>query len=86
MVGNTTCIKDDNLSWIVDIRTTNDMISNLNFLINDVKVGTTVSVQLPIGDSTHVTDVGDCILIGGNVINDVLCVSASDSTFCLYLK
>nr|XP_009796693.1 PREDICTED: uncharacterized protein LOC104243233 [Nicotiana sylvestris] len=26
--------------------------------------GTTVSVQLPIGDSTHVTDVGDCILIG----------------------
>nr|XP_009772701.1 PREDICTED: uncharacterized protein LOC104223051 [Nicotiana sylvestris] len=67
---------DSNPTWIENTGATNHMTGNERLLVDATKVGNSAQVQMPNGDSTQITHVGNCHLTGGDFIKDVLCVPA----------
>ncbi|XP_070049681.1 uncharacterized protein [Nicotiana tomentosiformis] len=64
MAGISLSDPDSSPTWIVDL------------LVDATKVGNSGHVQMPTGDSTQITHVGNFHLTGGDLIKDVLCVPA----------
>ncbi|XP_070010094.1 uncharacterized protein [Nicotiana sylvestris] len=65
---------NSNPTWIVDTGATNHMTGNERLLVDATKVGNSGQVQMPNGESAQITHVGNCHLLGGDFIKDVLCV------------
>ncbi|OIT38197.1 hypothetical protein A4A49_02020 [Nicotiana attenuata] len=76
MAGNYTCIDTKSSKWIVDTGATNHMTGDKDLLNNNMSTDNAGQVQLPTGDSTAVTHVGNHQLTGGDVFKNVLCVPA----------
>ncbi|KAH0675256.1 hypothetical protein KY285_023057 [Solanum tuberosum] len=74
MAGASLRASNANPSWIVDTGATNHMVEDSHLLTDHTKVGNTGKVQLPNGESTEITHVGNSHLAGGDVLKDVLCV------------
>lgn len=60
----------------MDSRATNHTVSSNKHLHNERVVGNVGKVQLPTGDSTTTSNVGNFQLNEGEVISNVLCVPA----------
>ncbi|XP_022040032.1 uncharacterized protein LOC110942568 [Helianthus annuus] len=65
---------NENSDWIVDSGSTEHIIHNLESLENGTRTIREASVMIPNGDNIPVEAKGDCTLIGGNKINEVLYV------------
>lgn len=71
MAGNLVFGHESFVKWIIDTGATNPMTSDKS-LNNVVPVADQGKVQLPNGDSTLVSHVGDCQLSEGDSIQKVL--------------
>lgn len=74
MAGISSHTSEVNPNWIIDTGATNHMVGNSHLLVVGTEVGNTGKVQLPNGDSTDITHVGNSHLAGGDVLKDVLYV------------
>lgn len=74
--GTSLCnIVDSNwLDWLVDCGTSNHMVGTTILLNDRLIVSNPGKVQLPTGDTTTITLLGNSKLTWGDVIKDVLCV------------
>ncbi|XP_075095421.1 uncharacterized protein LOC142173696 [Nicotiana tabacum] len=73
MEGKFLCCNVQIPKWIIDTGDTNHMIGSDKFLSNGISVGNKGQVQMPTGDSSKVTHIGDCQLTIGDTIKNVLC-------------
>ena len=64
--------QNKNSDWIVDSGSTEHIVHNLESLENGTQTIREAPVMIPNGDNILVEAKGDCTLIGGNKINEVL--------------
>lgn len=74
MVGKCFFAQEDQISWIVDSGAIDHITDNKNLLLLDDKVVNTKNVLILIGDTTTVSHIRNCQLIGGDFLKDVLYV------------